>query len=492
MTIITLLVVHSSWEGAATDLTSQLWNEGVKKGSILWIDAHCQGGVISSCHLTAYYDDRFETTEEQTYIKYKLINDSFSWETFYNQADQFVSMLEPRDVISITASCSMSYKINYIPIVSNAVLFVFYYDNIYYHNNFQLTVWGDPNTAIPTAAISFESIPLPALMMPAREMLELTLNANLNARKHREKQIIKHCEVRDHSWSDAAAKIISELEDKGAKAGQIIAIDAHNNDQDGWAIFSAWWNESLPEFGDLKGYMMKEGINNRDSWKEQAIKARDSIAEKSDGKEMIKVFSFTSSINELMLGVTYTFYAKDKVVSFILDEEKLITEEPVRRFKKTPTTQSNTADVNVEHWETLRESSENTSTFKTSYVQTSGWTLTAGAEIPVPETPATISATVQKTQTERWEKTTEIVNKEGTSFEIKVEFIIPPKSILVVRFIEEIREFSAPYTMTMESGRVCSGIWKATNTTVHTREKSFPMDTPGDEIERELKNTDIY
>ncbi|XP_063681703.1 uncharacterized protein LOC134816680 [Bolinopsis microptera] len=343
--------------------------------------------------------------------------------------------------------------------------------------------WGDMGAYGGKLQLDLETFGLPKAKTPALDSF-------------REKQIIKHCEVRERNWEEAAEKIIGELKDKGAKAGQIIAIDAHNNGATGQAIFSAWWNESLDNLGDLNGYMMKEGINNLNSWEAQAIEARENITNKSAGNT-IKVFSFTSCYNDILglpYGVTYTFYAEDKVVKdgFILDEVNIKTEKPVRRMKIPPKTRINTSDVNVEHRETLSETLEKTSTFTSTYERTSGWKLTAGAKIPLPDIPVTISATAERNQTEKWEEKKEIVTKESIGFVTEEQFIVPPKSILVVRFIEEISEFSAPYTMTMVSGRVSSGIWKTKKTTVHTCSKSFPLGTPGDEIERELKNTDIY
>ncbi|XP_063688756.1 uncharacterized protein LOC134821876 [Bolinopsis microptera] len=516
MTIITLLVKSYTWEGAATDLTSTLWDRGVKKGSILWIDAHCEGEINSLCHLTAYWDDRFETTEEKTHIKYKLINNSFSWENFYNQADQFVSMLEPRDVISITASCSLSLPITpiapFINTSSMAVLFVFYFDKYYYHNNFELTIWGDPNSAIPTPAVINE-IPIelpggghgimPPLMGPVitgkltMDMLGVP-KLNISRPIIREKQIIKHCEVRDNDWNGAAERIISELENKGAKAGQIIAIDAHNNAATGQAIFSAWWNESLPNFGDLNGYMMKEGINNLNSWEAQAIEARDFITNlQSVGNgKTIKVFSFTSCINNFVLsyGVTYTFYAKDEVVKdgFILDEENIKKKEPVRCMQIPASTHDNPTDVITDYTLTLSESSEKTSTFTSTYERTSGWKLTAGANITLPDIPVTISTTAEKNQSETWKEMKEFFTKESNALQTTTKFNIPAQSILVVKVIEEISEFSAPYKMTMVSGRVSSGIWITKKRAVTTSSKPFPLDTPGDVIKRELDNTDLY
>ena len=127
-----------------------------------------------------------------------------------------------------------------------------------------------------------------------------------------EEQTIKYCEARANKWEKAAKDILYELNNLGAKKGQIIAIDAHynedNDDPAEYAVFSAWWNESLPDEGDLRNFLFKEGINDKGFWKDHYNRACEETELKGD---TAKIFSITSSSCGEN-GVTYWFYGKDK------------------------------------------------------------------------------------------------------------------------------------------------------------------------------------
>merc|ERR1712062_396128 len=48
-------------------------------------------------------------------------------------------------------------------------------------------------------------------------------------------------EVRSHAWQDGCEDLVNQLRELGFHAGQIYAIDVHNNGPDEEAIISAHW-----------------------------------------------------------------------------------------------------------------------------------------------------------------------------------------------------------------------------------------------------------
>ena len=59
-------------EQGADRLVSKITRAGVRKGQILWIDAHSTGSNLSGGTLVVYWEDRFETTEDTGTIKYNF------------------------------------------------------------------------------------------------------------------------------------------------------------------------------------------------------------------------------------------------------------------------------------------------------------------------------------------------------------------------------------------------------------------------------------
>lgn len=107
-------------------------------------------------------------------------------------------------------------------------------------------------------------------------------------------------EARASSWAGGADLIIAKLKEAGVKRGQIISIDARNNNEDGQAIFSAYYSKALMSKGDLN--IKYEVDNAGDGW--ATFYDRACAAAGSDITDLI---SITSSINEGGRSVTFVF-----------------------------------------------------------------------------------------------------------------------------------------------------------------------------------------
>ena len=166
------------------------------------------------------------------------------------------------------------------------------------------------------------------------------------------------------------------MKNSGAKAGQIISIDAHNNGNNEEAIFSAWWNRSLPSTGDLNDMIKFQAKNDETSWIDHYIWASSFIGSQNGN---INVHAMTSSCNECGRGVTYVFQEKDEVldVLYSLDEGKI--SESKAKVIGTQTNKNNTdvdQTINFQYTESMGESASNTSEFSNEI----GVSLTIGTE----------------------------------------------------------------------------------------------------------------
>ena len=119
------------------------------------------------------------------------------------------------------------------------------------------------------------------------------------------RQNIRYRQIRSNSWDDAAKQLDWELRTDGIKAGQIISIDAHNNDNDGQAMFSVFSNASLPALGELS--LKFESKNDQSSWEDHYRWACYELSSYGPNEAKPNVHSITSSCNESGRGVTYVF-----------------------------------------------------------------------------------------------------------------------------------------------------------------------------------------
>jgi len=178
-----------SWNAAADAIIQKLKDKGVARGQIRAIDAH-NNGPKGDAIFSAHYSFDLPSVGPLD-VRYSAQNSSkYGWATFYNNANAAQrEHTNVEDIISITGSCNSGNK---------AVTYVFYYP--------------------PTA-----HAPKP----------------------------LQWVEARAGSWNAAANTIINKLKEMGVARGQIVSIDAHNNDPDDDAIFSAHYCLDLPSNGTL-------------------------------------------------------------------------------------------------------------------------------------------------------------------------------------------------------------------------------------------------
>jgi len=226
---------HEHWDHAADLLIANVKEAGVKRGQIISIDAHSNPG--SDNIFTAYYSKALLSKGDLN-IKVAIQDAGYSWKTFYNKACA-VAGSDTTDVISITSSHN-GY--------GSSVTFVFSYD-------------------------------APASAPESRQ--------------------ITWVESRSKTWNGAATDIIAKIKAAGAKRGQVVGIDAHNNGCTSVddAIFSAYLDLTAPGYGNLN--IKYQGQNAKSAWKTFYNQA--SAAANTD------VISLTSSCNGYSSGITYVF-----------------------------------------------------------------------------------------------------------------------------------------------------------------------------------------
>lgn len=223
-----------SWNGAADQIISKLKYAGVKRGQIVSIDAH-NNGPDADAIFSAHFARDWQSQGDLD-ITYTAQNTAdYGWATFYSRA---VAYADVTDIISITSSCNehgrgVQYVFSYAPHATNAVV---------------------------SSTVSW-------------------------------------VESRAGSWNGAANGVISKLEAAGVQRGQVIWIDAHNNGPDGDAIFSAFYDKSLPGYGPAS--ITYASQNDDYSWA--------TFYNNAASQATVDVISITSSINEHGRAVTYVF-----------------------------------------------------------------------------------------------------------------------------------------------------------------------------------------
>jgi len=227
-----------SWNGAANALISSLKSAGVKRGQIISIDAHNNGNDEEAI-FSAFYSLAYPSLGDLD-ITYDVQNTGdYGWARFYDNA---ISSAQEylADTISITFSNNEKGR---------GVGYVFRYS--------------------------------PAASYSPRHALSWR-------------------ESRAGSWNGAADDIIAKIKETGAQRGQVISIDAHNNDPDSDAIFSAVIDLNAPGYGPLDiGYVQQNTAEY--GWGAFYNNAASAANDKH-------VISITSSINEQGRGVTYVFH----------------------------------------------------------------------------------------------------------------------------------------------------------------------------------------
>jgi len=230
----------NTWAGGADLLIAKVKEAGVKRGQIISIDAH-NSDENGEAIFTAYYSKALMSKGDLN-IKYEVDNAGYPWSKFYDRACAAAGS-DITDLISITSSINSG---------GTSVTFVFRYD------------------------------------APASRP---------------ESGKITWVQSRSQSWDGSATDIIAKIKATGAKRGQVLGIDAHNNGcgDSHDAIFSAYVDLTAPGYGNLD-IEFKPDNTDKDGW---ATCYNRAVA--TAGSDTI---SITSSCNMRGRGVTYGFSYK--------------------------------------------------------------------------------------------------------------------------------------------------------------------------------------
>jgi len=108
---------------------------------------------------------------------------------------------------------------------------------------------------------------------------------------------LKFVESRKGGWDRAAQDVIAQLKAAGVQRGQVVSIDAHNNGPTSDAIFVAFYDLSLPAFGELS--ISSHEMDKSSTWA--------SFYNNAALKATTGVISITSSSNSGGYSVTFVF-----------------------------------------------------------------------------------------------------------------------------------------------------------------------------------------
>eukprot|EP00794_Sanderia_malayensis_P012816 gene12816-14129_t len=232
------------WQDGADKIIALLKEKSVLRGQVLAVDAH-NNGARTQAMFSAFYDLNHPSNGEQALnLAYEHQNASYSWQEFYETASRQVKGVKSEDIVTLTGCCNEK---------GHSVFFAFYH----YPSHGP----ADHNVAF--------------------------------------------IDSRADSWNGAADAIIGNLNRCGAKQGQILSIDAHNNKEDEKAIFSAFWDANLPSQGRLSvGY---KAFSAKYGWPT----FYDNIATECNKLKRNNLISITGSINCHDSSVMYLFFYKD-------------------------------------------------------------------------------------------------------------------------------------------------------------------------------------
>ena len=229
---------YGSWNGAADKVINALKAKGVKRDQLVSINAH-NNGKKEDAIFAAFYDLN-EPGNGELNLAYEFQNASYGWDKFYQIAAQQIQGIKASDVVSLTGCCNEKGR---------SVFYAF----------IQFPSQGSDN-------------------------------------------LLRYVESRSGSWNGAADGVIGALVANGAKQGQLLSVDAHNNGEGGDAIFSAFWDPSLPSTGPLAiGY---KGFNAKYGWPT----FYDYVVAECNKMNRKDLVSITGSINCSDSSVMYVFY----------------------------------------------------------------------------------------------------------------------------------------------------------------------------------------
>ena len=387
------------WEAAAKALINKLKDAGVKKGQLVYINAH--GGST----VTAYYDDSIKS-EEPLDIAYdfqwKYNNTPF--EELYKRAADYASSIRPENLISMTGSFDNTNAI---------VFFVFHYVG---------------EKANEQQRIRWSTGKQWAWKDSADEAI-----ANLMNDGAKTGQII----CTDTHFADWHAKSLhvafwnASLPAKGD-----LQIEYELKfDKESWENHYRWASKEIFESGESKG----ENLNLHSvtsSWAKHEYRVT-FVLRQADEIESIDYDLDNGKILE----------SKPVVLSTVTNENKTDTGDQKMLFK---------------YEQSSVHSTSNTSSFNHTAGASLqvGTTFSWGVPIILEHE---ISASLTTGYEHSWGQETTVSNDFSSSSAASVEVVAPPKTTVKCDFKMQKSEMEVPYVITMKSGRTNRGVWHGVN-----------------------------
>jgi len=399
MTIRFVEARNDRWDEAADGIIKKLSELKVEEGQVLTIDAH-NSGDGTDARFSAFWDDT-AIGKGPLNISYEAQRDDYNassdagprrWIRFYEKAAKTASTIRPEDLISITGSCNFGRK---------SVMYVFFNSN-------------SPATT---------------------------------------PQEIHYCEVQhDNSWDSAAKELISKMKNNGAKAGQVISIDAHSNGRRQDPIFHAFWNSSLPVAGQGELEIEFDCQNSDDSWDKHYRWGTDYI-----GTKPLAIHGITSSCNSRNRNITYVFHEPDEVVDvkFFVDEGRIVEQRP-----KVLGTFTNKNESSVQ--QELRFQYEKSVTDSSSFTHEAGVEISFGTTIEtgIPFlAKGEITAGLSTSYNHTWGQTTEINERAMSSVFVRAG----PNTEVTCQFRATQTQMNVPFLIKLKSNREVRGTWTGVN-----------------------------
>lgn len=230
---------NTTWGAAAEEVLANLTAAGVEQGQVLWIDLH-NLKTSRQCVVCAYFS-RDILGRGPLHISYQG-RVGQSWEEVYRWADKFAA---GKEIISISGA-STPRTTHPGDGECDKYLWIFHYEG--------------------------ETSPVTQ---------------------------VEHVRSAGGGWDKAASLMLLALQDSGVLRGQLLGIDAHNDDPDADAVFIAHFSRELQGYGRL-ALTFDRSANEIADW----ISLHDRVANQSAGRELV---SLTGSSN-VDRAVMYAFY----------------------------------------------------------------------------------------------------------------------------------------------------------------------------------------
>jgi len=122
-------------------------------------------------------------------------------------------------------------------------------------------------------------------------------------------------EVRADTWQGACEEMVNKLKDLGFCAGQIYAVDVHNNGPDEEAIVSAHWHGEPLGCEANTCHLEFEMLNDQEPWDTHYQWVDDRVNELKGSQK--RIVAVSHSVNADNHGVTVLFYEHHNPYKFL-------------------------------------------------------------------------------------------------------------------------------------------------------------------------------